>query len=586
MATITGLTAERMLAIEAASVVDGDVVGNDLILERHDGSIINAGNVRGPAGPTGPMGSDLAVVTARQVLDVGIINQIRAGRQLTPADFTNIGLDTPIGLYNLSSFNDTSGNGRNLVNKGSIPFAKGINGIDATAAQFAGSTAQAAYIADTGASDPFRIRTGSWGCWFKTAKRGVSQHLIGKMSSAAGGWAYSLSVTTINNSVGVGAYYDGTNGVFLAGTTDVQDDKWHFVVATHDGTKIRLYIDGVPEVSANGLFTLASTSAPFNIGGRSGDAATATVEPVFGRVDEAFITSDVLSDDQVRYLYCASIPHTLGSLPLRARTTVRRRRRGAALATTNFPAQPVRLHNFAAGSLSDQGSNNQPLIANPGTGAIQNTAPSPDGKRGEGYFFSGAHAGLSATDTGLPAGLADRSYGVWLKTTTTSIQVVMDYGTSGTDSNIWINTGGILNSASGPNPMSSIFIADGLWHHVVVVHSNGSLDGLKRKLYVDGDMVASHTALASLVLGGANRFRIGAAFDGTSPFSGQLSRAFVYAGALSAEEVRALYHAGSQELPPSPKDATDHVEGLEVTRVLAIFDSLDGSDFIDLGVAA
>lgn len=53
MATVTGLTAARMLAIEAASVVDGDVVVNNLILTKHDGSTIDAGNVRGPTGATG-----------------------------------------------------------------------------------------------------------------------------------------------------------------------------------------------------------------------------------------------------------------------------------------------------------------------------------------------------------------------------------------------------------------------------------------------------------------------------------------------------------------------------------------------------
>lgn len=47
MATITGLTAARMLAIEAASVVDGEVVGDNLILTKHDASTIDAGNVRG-----------------------------------------------------------------------------------------------------------------------------------------------------------------------------------------------------------------------------------------------------------------------------------------------------------------------------------------------------------------------------------------------------------------------------------------------------------------------------------------------------------------------------------------------------------
>jgi microcystin-dependent protein len=40
-----------MLQIEDASIVSGEVVGNDLILQRHDGTTVNAGDVRGPAGP-------------------------------------------------------------------------------------------------------------------------------------------------------------------------------------------------------------------------------------------------------------------------------------------------------------------------------------------------------------------------------------------------------------------------------------------------------------------------------------------------------------------------------------------------------
>jgi len=56
MATITGLTADRMLAIEAASVVDGEVVGSNLILTKHDGTTVDAGPVTGPVGPAGPPG--------------------------------------------------------------------------------------------------------------------------------------------------------------------------------------------------------------------------------------------------------------------------------------------------------------------------------------------------------------------------------------------------------------------------------------------------------------------------------------------------------------------------------------------------
>lgn len=58
MATVTGLTAERMLEIEAACIVAGAVVLDDLILTRHDGTFFNAGDVRGPIGPSGVDGDD------------------------------------------------------------------------------------------------------------------------------------------------------------------------------------------------------------------------------------------------------------------------------------------------------------------------------------------------------------------------------------------------------------------------------------------------------------------------------------------------------------------------------------------------
>jgi microcystin-dependent protein len=57
MATITGLTAERMLEIEGQTVVSGAIVNNHLILTKHDGTTVDTGVLPpGPAGPTGPAG--------------------------------------------------------------------------------------------------------------------------------------------------------------------------------------------------------------------------------------------------------------------------------------------------------------------------------------------------------------------------------------------------------------------------------------------------------------------------------------------------------------------------------------------------
>jgi microcystin-dependent protein len=56
MATVTGFTAERMSEIEGASIISGAIVGNDLILIKHNGEQIDAGYVVGPQGPQGETG--------------------------------------------------------------------------------------------------------------------------------------------------------------------------------------------------------------------------------------------------------------------------------------------------------------------------------------------------------------------------------------------------------------------------------------------------------------------------------------------------------------------------------------------------
>ena len=54
MATVTGLTAEKMQEIVDTTIVGAHINGDDLILELYDSTEINAGNVRGPQGIQGP----------------------------------------------------------------------------------------------------------------------------------------------------------------------------------------------------------------------------------------------------------------------------------------------------------------------------------------------------------------------------------------------------------------------------------------------------------------------------------------------------------------------------------------------------
>lgn len=82
MATVTGLTAERMLEIEAGSVVDGDINGSGhLILTKHDGSTIDAGSAL-VAVPD-------ASATAKGVVELATTAEVTTGtdttRAITPA---------------------------------------------------------------------------------------------------------------------------------------------------------------------------------------------------------------------------------------------------------------------------------------------------------------------------------------------------------------------------------------------------------------------------------------------------------------------------------------------------------------------
>lgn len=592
MATITGLTAARMLAIEAASVVDGEVVGDDLILTRHDGSNINAGDVRGPQGLTGATGSDVSAISAQPVLDVGMLNQIRAGRNLATSDFTDMGLSAPIGLYPLSGTPDTSGNGRNLTNKGSVGFTtKGIMGAASSAATFIGSSAQALYVADSGAADPFRIRTGTIGCWFRAARKlaGDYKVLISKTTYPSDGQMnYWLEV----GPDGRLAFNITPNGnvaskAVAQGQIDYADDRWHFAVATHDGSRARLYVDGHLEAFAQMAGLIFAGSGPFNIGASGANAGLGGSLHYAGAIDEAFITSDVLSDDQIRNLYCARIAHGRPSTPTRIGVGVRRLKKGAALVSGDFPTQPVRLYNFSGGALTDAGSNGQTLTAN--TSPV--VTAGADGLVGNAYnFVSTAVQSLSSTDTGLPSGTTSRSYGAWFKTLQATSSAIVSWGGAGTSAQaIWVNGAGIVVARSISDDLTGLFVADGNWHFVVVTEENAPADSnTKRKIYVDGKCIAISITMNSITLGGANRFRIAHWPDGSGggldSFTGQIDSVFVCNYVLAPDAVAALYAKGSQPLAASTKNPGDHIEVVNSSSVLAVFDTLGSQDQVDLVV--
>jgi hypothetical protein len=330
-----------------------------------------------------------------------------------------------------------------------------------------------------------------------------------------------------------------------------------------------------------------TNGGPLNIGAFFADAAIAASSPSYGRVDEAFITNDILSDDQIRLLYAAKLAHTLGSVPSTARLNVRRRRKGGTLLVTDFPAVPVRLHNFTAGSLGDEGTGGIALTPQPSAPAGPASVAGADGAPGNAASFNATNH-YSATDAGLPSGTAARSYGCWLKTTSLAGCNVMAWGqTPGTtDARFQVDTAGRIIAYSGADSVIGPFAADGQWHQAITVEDNAAGDGVRRKLYMDGRLVGGSTVLNAITPGGANFFRIGVNSTGGGPYTGQIDGAFVTGSALTASDVAALWAKGSQEIGASPKNPGDHVERLSATDLLFIGDTLDSQHTVDLAVVS
>ncbi len=542
-------------------------------------------------------GSGLVDVTqalaTRNVLETGQVGQTRAGRQLSTQDFLDLGLQVPVGLFNLSSIGNAGSAGA-LTNKGAVPFAPGVTGAAAEAALFAGSSAQALYVSDTGAADSFRIRGGSWGCWFKTAKRGQAQYVFGKLNAALTqlGWAFSIG----NQNLPIASISpDGTGFQSANGLTDVCDDKWHFAVCVYEPGILRLYIDGTLEgYNATTVAPIFSGSGPVNIGGYGADGATATVLPFFGKADEAFVTGDILSEDQVRLLYAVKLAHGAAASPRRASVDVRRRRRGGFLATADFPATPLRLYNLGQSPsvTGDLGSNNAALaVATPGTGTTDASGQAgPDGiahPNGNAVFFAGGHGGLSGSDTGLPSGVATRSFGVWYRSVQTTQAALIGWGTAAANTRLVLQNGYVYLQSTGQQILGGHQALDGNWHHAVGVEDNAAADGGKMKLYFDGRLVAFGTSIGSITLGGAGFFRLGVSpGDNSLPLTGTLARAFVTSSALTCEQVNALYQKGSQDLGMSPKDVGDHIERFDAASLYFIGDTLDPQHQVELEVAS
>ncbi len=137
----------------------------------------------------------------------------------------------------------------------------------------------------------------------------VDNSLIEKWSNA-GGYPYVIRLrnqtwgTVPERGTVAFARYDGTNAPSISSSITVNDNVWHLITATKQGSTLAFYVDGVRQGSTTDTTTGTTTNAsPICLGMRCSTAKYLT-----GSLDEVRIYNHGLSPSEVAKLYKTTAP--------------------------------------------------------------------------------------------------------------------------------------------------------------------------------------------------------------------------------------------------------------------------------------
>jgi flagellin-like protein len=114
--------------------------------------------------------------------------------------------------------------------------------------------------------------------------------------------AHSATIYIQPNSYNYYYKFETISGVRYEGFIKTLDNDWHFIAATFDGQKIRIYVDGnlEKEISAPGSIDKRDNSVFI---GTTGLGSSSYGNYFYGIIDEVMIFNRALSDEEIKLLY-------------------------------------------------------------------------------------------------------------------------------------------------------------------------------------------------------------------------------------------------------------------------------------------
>lgn len=325
---------------------------------------------------------------------------------------------------------------------------------------------------------------------------------------------------------GISVYLNGANlgfmghigGGYKSALTPVDGNRWYHVVATWDGSQVRLYVNGdlAQTTAASGALQLpAATSRRFVVGGDASPTGVGQLAPP-STFAHSSVFSRAVSDEEVEAL--AARWDT--ALPV--------------------PAADVLDVDFADGTPVDHVRGldvktfGSPTIAR--DNALDRDVVSFDGNDAYGYALTPHWGQISGAVT------IECTFR-YLGKIPPSAEADLCSGKEGGGYSIYVNEDkvGLMAHIGGGYKTARSTIVANRWYHVV-----GTWDGASIKLYVNGELMATTPATGALTLPSATAraWTLGA---DSSPNAGaqfytaaKLADARIYSRALTAEEVRAL----------------------------------------------
>lgn len=354
------------------------------------------------------------------------------------------------------------------------------------------------------------------------------QNIIFKKNSRAAGTGfeggYSL-VKNPDNRIGIGFNSAGGATDFASSTTFVQAGVWYHIVGTHDGTNIRLYINGQLEGTGTATFPIDYGTTPLYLGN-----AQVPFSGYFnGVLDETTIYDRALTAMEVSSIYNAN---------------------------SSGKCKPVAT-NPAANQiawLTGDGDTRDFLGANP-NGILRGNANFRVGKVGQAFNLDGSGDYVEIADDADHRPANDLTVEGWFNVRSISDSHFVSKPIVGTNSNsyvVWYD-GGAMRAGHGDQfsnfeTLSTTFSPNlNTWYHFAYTIDDANN---VHRFYINGTQIASAASTLPLFYdANPHPLLIGAEYGppGT-PYSfvdGRMDEISLYSRALSANEIAAIYNAGA-----------------------------------------